>query len=84
MFAWAFARANNGEFVLRIEDTDQTRLVEGAVSRIYDALRWLGLEWDEGPDIGGSYGPYVQSERLEKYEGMVTSLFELLDVKYFF
>ena len=55
LFAWAFARANNGEFVLRIEDTDQTRLVEGAVSRIYDALRWLGLEWDEGPDIGGSY-----------------------------
>lgn len=76
MFAWAFARANNGEFVLRIEDTDQTRLVEGAVGRIYDALRWLGLEWDEGPDIGGSYGPYVQSERLEKYERMVTTLFE--------
>ena len=60
--------------MLRIEDTDQTRLVEGAVSRIYDALRWLGLEWDEGPDIGGSYGPYVQAERLQKYEGMVLSL----------
>ena len=62
--------------MLRIEDTDQTRLVEGAVDRIYDALRWLGIDWDEGPDVGGDYGSYVQSERLERYEQMITSLFD--------
>lgn len=58
---------NQGIFVLRIEDTDRERLVEGAVQQIQDSLTWLGLEWDEGPDIGGDLGPYVQSERLELY-----------------
>ena len=67
LFAWLTARANDGAFVLRIEDTDQQRKVEGAVELQMEALRWLGVEWDEGPDVGGSYGPYVQSERLEHY-----------------
>lgn len=57
-----------GTFVLRIEDTDQKRLVEGSVENLMDGLRWLGLEWDEGPDIGGPYGPYIQSERKHSYK----------------
>ena len=67
LFAWLTARANNGSFVLRIEDTDQRRKVEGAVEMQMEALRWLGVDWDEGPDIGGAYGPYTQSQRLEHY-----------------
>ena len=67
LFAWLTARANNGSFVLRIEDTDQRRKVEGAVEMQMEALRWLGVDWDEGPDIGGDYGPYTQSQRLEHY-----------------
>lgn len=68
LFNWLFARSQGGAFVLRIEDTDQTRRIEGAVEAIYESLRWLGLNWDEGPDIGGPYGPYVQSERLPLYQ----------------
>src|SRR5690606_9512943 len=56
-----------GTFVLRIEDTDQKRFVEGTVENLMSELRWLGLEWDEGPDVGGPYGPYVQSERKHRY-----------------
>lgn len=63
-----FARRSGGKFVLRIEDTDQTRYVADAIDRLMDAMRWLGLDWDEGPDIGGEYGPYIQSERLELYQ----------------
>jgi glutamyl-tRNA synthetase len=63
-----FARAHGGQFILRIEDTDQSRSVPGAIEEIYDGLRWLGLEWDEGPDKGGEYGPYIQSQRLERYQ----------------
>lgn len=65
LFAWLLARHHSGQFVLRIEDTDQKRYVEGSLERITSALSWLGLDWDEGPDIGGPYGPYTQSERLE-------------------
>ena len=68
IWTWLFARHHGGRFILRIEDTDQTRYVEGAVERILDSLRWLGIDWDEGPDVGGDYGPYVQSERRALYQ----------------
>src|SRR5512136_1995792 len=67
LFAWLFARHNNGAFVLRIEVTDVARTVEGSAEAILDGLRWLGLDIDEGPEVGGAYGPYFQSERLELY-----------------
>ena len=62
-----FARQGGGQFVLRIEDTDRTRFVPTSEQMIFDALRWLGLSWDEGPDVGGPFGPYRQSERTEIY-----------------
>ena len=75
LFNWLFARHEGGSFVLRIEDTDQTRLVPGALDAIIDSLRWLGLDWDEGPEVDGPYGPYHQSQRLEHYrraaEGLI-------------
>lgn len=68
LFDWLYARQNGGQFILRIEDTDQAREVEGAVAHIIESLKWLGIEWDEGPDIGGDGAPYTQSERLETYK----------------
>jgi len=65
LFNYAYARRNGGSFVLRIEDTDQTRYAHQSEERIIAALRWLGLYYDEGPDVGGPYGPYRQSERLQ-------------------
>src|SRR5882724_11855792 len=62
-----FARQRGGKFVLRIEDTDRTRFVSSSEQMIFDSLRWLGIEWDEGPDVGGPHGPYRQSERTEIY-----------------
>jgi glutamyl-tRNA synthetase len=76
LFNWLFARHEGGKFVLRIEDTDQTRLVPGAVDRILASLRWLGLDWDEGPEVGGPHGPYFQSERLEIYHKYANQLIE--------
>ena len=67
LYAYLFARKNNGKFILRVEDTDQVRFVEGATEVIYDTLRACGLNWDEGPDIGGPCGPYIQSERKDLY-----------------
>ncbi len=67
IFDWLLARRHNGDFVVRIEDTDQRRSVEGTADVILEALRWLGIEWDEGPDVGGRHAPYVQSERLGLY-----------------
>jgi glutamyl-tRNA synthetase len=67
MFNWLLARHTGGKLVLRIEDTDVARRVKGAVEAIMDGLKWLGLDWDEGPDVGGDYGPYFQSQRLEMY-----------------
>jgi glutamyl-tRNA synthetase len=67
LFNWLFARHCGGSFIVRIEDTDVARRVEGAVEAILNSLRWLGLDWDEGPEVGGSYGPYFQSQRLESY-----------------
>lgn len=74
LFQWAFVKANGGELILRIEDTDQSRYVEGSVESICEGLRWLGIEWDEGPGVGGPHGPYVQSERLEKYHAVAAEL----------
>jgi len=74
LFAWALARATGGQFLLRIEDTDQNRLIPGSVERIYESLKWLGITWDEGPDVGGPYGPYVQSERLHLYREAAAAL----------
>jgi len=68
LFAYLYARHHKGSFILRIEDTDQERLVEGAEAAILRDLKWLGLEWDEGPDIGGPVGPYRCSERYNLYE----------------
>ena len=67
LYTYLFARANGGKFILRIEDTDQSRYVPGAVDVIYRTLKSIGMQWDEGPDIGGDYGPYVQSERKNMY-----------------
>ncbi|MCK4368692.1 MAG: glutamate--tRNA ligase [Dehalococcoidales bacterium] len=68
LFNWLFARHHGGSFIVRIEDTDVTRKVKGAVRAILDSLRWLGLDWDEGPEVGGDCGPYFQSQRLEIYK----------------
>ncbi|MBT3362178.1 MAG: glutamate--tRNA ligase [Chloroflexi bacterium] len=76
LFNWLFARHSDGKFILRIEDTDQTRKVEGAIEKIYESLGWLGLEWDEGPDVGGDSGPYMQSERLDYYQSAAKRLVE--------
>ena len=67
IFDWLLAQRHGGDFIIRIEDTDQRRAVEGTTEVILDALRWLGIEWDEGPDVGGTHAPYKQSERLELY-----------------
>ena len=82
LFAWLFARSTGGVFAVRIEDTDQERRIPGSEERILDSLRWLGIEWDEGPDIGGPYGPYVQSQRLEGYGVAAERLVEL-DAAYY-
>jgi glutamyl-tRNA synthetase len=74
LFNWLFARHHGGKFVLRIEDTDRTRNTEEAAAAIYEGLRWLGLDWDEGPHIGGDLGPYLQSERTEIYERYLKKL----------
>ena len=67
IYPWLLARQNGGQFIVRIEDTDRERFVEGATELILDTLKWLGLEWDEGPEVGGPYAPYFQSERRETY-----------------
>jgi len=67
LFPWLIARQNGGQFILRIEDTDQARFVEGATELILDTLDWLGIDWDEGIRKGGPYGPYIQTERREHY-----------------
>ena len=76
LFNYLFARHHGGTFILRIEDTDLDRNVEAAVAGIYDGLRWLGLQWDEGPGVGGAHGPYFQSERLPRYAEAGTHLLE--------
>jgi glutamyl-tRNA synthetase len=74
LFNWLFARHHSGKFILRIEDTDKTRNTEEAAAAIYEGLQWLGLNWDEGPHVGGNFGPYLQSERTELYERYLKKL----------
>ncbi len=76
LFNYCFAKKMGGTFILRIEDTDRNRFVEGALKEIYDSLKWLGLDWTEGPVVGGNLGPYVQSERLDLYKQQVNYLIE--------
>jgi glutamyl-tRNA synthetase len=74
LFNWAFARHHGGTFVFRIEDTDAERDSEESYSMLLDSLRWLGLDWDEGPEVGGDYGPYRQSERMGIYADVAARL----------
>lgn len=74
LFNWLFARRHGGTFILRIEDTDAQRSSWDMVAGIVDGLRWLGLDWDEGPDVGGPHAPYFQSQRLEKYQARAHAL----------
>ena len=76
LYNWLFARQQKGIFILRIEDTDQSRIKEGALENLLEALNWAGLDIDEGPGIGGDSGPYVQSERLEIYHNHVKQLID--------
>lgn len=76
LFNYLFAKANDGKFILRIEDTDQTRLVEGATEQLCEDLEWAGIKADEGPAYGGDFGPYIQSQRLEIYDKHVNKLLE--------
>ena len=76
LYAYLFAKKNHGDFILRIEDTDQVREVEGAKDVIYSTLKETGLLWDEGPDIGGDYGPYIQTERKDIYTKYAKELVE--------
>jgi glutamyl/glutaminyl-tRNA synthetase len=76
LFNWLFARRHGGQFVLRIDDTDQGRNQPEALQPILDGFRWLGIDWDEGAEVGGPYGPYYQSERLERYQAAVQTLLD--------
>jgi glutamyl-tRNA synthetase len=76
LFSWLHARGNEGAFVLRVEDTDASRVTDEAYRGVVEDLRWLGLDWDEGPDVGGPHGPYRQSERLEIYREMTRRLLD--------
>ncbi|KAI3336566.1 hypothetical protein HD806DRAFT_517705 [Xylariaceae sp. AK1471] len=76
LFNYLLAKATGGQFLLRVEDTDQKRLVPDAEEKLYEDLKWAGLNWDEGPDVGGPYGPYRQSERLETYKEHANQLLE--------
>src|SRR5687768_905431 len=68
LYDWLLARGTGGQFILRIEDTDRNRYVEGAEQQLKDSLRMMGFDWDEGPDTGGPHAPYRQSERLPIYQ----------------
>src|SRR5690606_1815747 len=74
LFNWLYARHHGGTFVLRIEDTDKERSTPENTQAILEALRWLGLDWDEGPEVGGPYGPYFQSQRMERYREVIEKL----------
>jgi glutamyl-tRNA synthetase len=74
LFNWLFARHHGGQFILRIDDTDQGRNQPEALQPILDGFRWLGIDWDEGAEVGGPYGPYYQSERLDRYQAAVQML----------
>ncbi|WP_407685654.1 glutamate--tRNA ligase [Mycobacterium sp. HUMS_1102779] len=84
LFNWAYARHTGGTFVFRIEDTDAQRDTEESYLALLDALRWLGLDWDEGPEVGGPYGPYRQSQRKDIYRDVVARLLEAGEAYYAF
>ncbi|MFM7719113.1 MAG: glutamate--tRNA ligase [Actinomycetota bacterium] len=76
LFSWAYARHHGGSFVLRVEDTDTSRVSEEAYHGLVESLRWLGMDWDEGPDVGGPHAPYRQSQRLDVYRGVTERLLD--------
>lgn len=84
LFNYAFAKANNGQFIIRIEDTDKERQVDGALDRILDVIQAYGLNWDEGPRVGGAFSPYIQSERLALYQQHAKELVSLGKAYYCF
>lgn len=84
LFNYLFARSQNGKFILRLEDTDRTRYDEKYVQNLYDTMSWLGIEWDEGGEKGGGYGPYIQSERFELYKKYAMELVEKGEAYYCF
>ena len=77
LFNYCFAKQHGGEFILRIEDTDQLRSTRESEQQIFDALRWLGIDWSEGPDVGGPHGPYRQSERGDIYQKYCQQLVDM-------
>ncbi|NLK70783.1 MAG: glutamate--tRNA ligase [Clostridiales bacterium] len=84
LYTYLIAKKNKGDFILRIEDTDRERYVDGAIDVIYDTLKKAGLKWDEGPDIGGPVGPYIQSERMGMFKEYALKLVESGDAYYCF
>jgi glutamyl-tRNA synthetase len=76
LYSWLWARKHGGTFILRIEDTDRERSTDESIQIVLESMRWLGLDWDEGPEVGGAHGPYVQSERLEIYARFAAKLIE--------
>ena len=76
LFNWLYARQQGGQFILRIDDTDQKRNLDSALQPILDGFRWLGLDWDEGPEVGGPHGPYFQSQRADRYQAAVDRLLQ--------
>jgi glutamyl-tRNA synthetase len=76
LYNYLLARQTGGQFILRIEDTDQKRFVQAAEGELIESLHWLGIHWDEGPDVGGPYAPYRQTERKEIYQGYARQLIE--------
>jgi len=84
LYDFLLAQKTKGQFILRIEDTDQKRTIEGAEQELKDGLRWLGLQWDEGPEVGGDFGPYRQTERKDIYLQYARKLVELDSAFYCF
>ena len=84
LFDWAYARHTGGTFIFRIEDTDTTRVTDEYIAAAIDTLRWLGLQWDEGPEVGGEYGPYQQSQRLDIYSHWAQVFLDQKDAYYCF
>src|SRR5262252_5020797 len=74
LFNWLWARRNRGTFILRIEDTDQSRSTQESEQAILDSMKWLGLDWDEGPIVGGPHAPYFQMQRLDRYRALAAQL----------
>lgn len=75
LYNYLFAKSKGGKYILRIEDTDRTRVVPNAVEQLQEDLKWLGIEFDEGPSNSEPYGPYIQSERLENYQYKLNLIF---------